>query len=409
MLPLLILVGVRGVSAERALPAPCTEYFVPCNISCHNVATLGPMPRPAMASTVRDIEELQALTANNYFGELVDVSYVARMELVRGRAAAYLGCMENETVLFPSTTVALNTVVEGLVSSGFLQQGDHVVTSNQEHQGGLAAWQHLAARGFIDLDVVALPIPDNRTVQAIVDQFASSISARTKVFAFSHVLTTTGMTLPVKDIATMARARGVRVVIDGAQALGTIVNFTALGVDVYVTSAHKWLLAPTGNGICCIRQAFQPSVQATALDGGLGVYTRSAGTRGAFTTLGLGHALEYLDEFGAANIAQYNAGLAAEAWAQLSLLRLQMLAPAPRAGDAPIVAFALPTGLAAEVVGAALLVQYGVVVKMTGRALYPEEWPEGAPAQAIRLTFHLFNSRDGLARVVAAIKAVCHL
>jgi selenocysteine lyase/cysteine desulfurase len=360
-----------------------------------------------MASTVRDIEELQALTANNYFGELVNVSWVQQMELVRARAAAYLGCTVNETVLFPSTTVALNTVVEGLVSSGFLQLGDAVVTSNQEHPGGLAAWQPLAAKGFITLDVVPLPIPDDRTIQAIVDQFASVISARTKVLAFSHVLTTTGMTLPVMEIAAMARARGVRVIIDGAQALGTTVDATALGVDVYVTSAHKWLLAPTGNGVCCIRQPFQPSVQASALDGGLGIYTRTVGTRAAFPTLGLGHALEYLEDFGPSNIAKYNVALAAEAWAQLSALQLRMLAPAPRVGDAPIVSFALPAALTAEAVGAALLSQYGVVVKMTGRAMYPEEWPDGAPAQALRLTFHLFNSRDGLARLIAAIRAVC--
>jgi selenocysteine lyase/cysteine desulfurase len=150
------------------------------------------------------------------------------------------------------------------------------------------------------------------------------------VIAVSHVLT-----LPVA-VADVARARGVRTIVDGAQAFGTLVNATALGVDVYVASAHKWLLAPTGNGIACIRESFVNWVQVTALDSGLGMYTRTIGTRSAFPTLDMGHSLNYIDGFGRQQVVNYNAQLAHEAWTQLSMLGLSMLAPAPQVGDAPI-------------------------------------------------------------------------
>ena len=75
----------------------------------------------------------------------------------------------------------------------------------------------------------------------------------------------------------MAHSHGVSVVIDGAQAFGMNVNVTDLGVDAYATSAHKWILAPTGNGILFVKSEFQKHM-STVLDGGTEVYTRTVGT-----------------------------------------------------------------------------------------------------------------------------------
>ncbi len=337
--------------------------------------------------------------------------------------------------------MALNTVVAGLVSSGFIQRGDVVLTTNQEHAGGIAGWAHIQAQGLISLVVVDLPVPDFRSTSGVVSQFESAITSnpRTKVLAISHVLTTSGTTLPIVEIVAMARKHNVRVVVDGAQAFGTEVNATALGVDVYASSAHKWLLAPTGNGIMCIRSEFQKYVNATEFDGGYGIYTRAAGTRAAFPTLGLGYSISYIESFGRQAVVDYCQTLAASAWTQLANLGLVMLSPAPIKGSAPIVSFALPDPFTAPAVGSTLLNSYGIVVKMTGRAQFPDEWPVGtvahflislqlllflckcfivkllvseppagfpflgAPEQALRLTFHLFNSQSDVGQPFASI------
>eukprot|EP00462_Mataza_sp_D1_P021520 CAMPEP_0175127096 /NCGR_PEP_ID=MMETSP0087-20121206/4208_1 /TAXON_ID=136419 /ORGANISM="Unknown Unknown, Strain D1" /LENGTH=316 /DNA_ID=CAMNT_0016409059 /DNA_START=176 /DNA_END=1123 /DNA_ORIENTATION=+ len=314
------------------------------------------------------------------------------MEVVRAQAADFVGCSLQETVLFPSTTVTLNTVVEGLVSSGFISQGDEVLTSNQEHAGGVAGWKHLEKKGMITLSTVELPVPDLRSTDAVVHQFASALSSKTKVLAFSHVLTTSGQTLPVKEITAMAHSKGISVIIDGAQAFGNLVNVTDIGADVYATSAHKWLLAPTGNGIGCIRQSFSHYVNATSLDAGYGIYTRASGTRAAYTTVGLGHSLGYIDSFGRQNVAEFNVRLAKSAWQGFHDLGLAMLTRSPGPLDAPLVSFALPAPLKATAVGNQLWDDYGIVSKVTGKSLYPEEWPTGAPDQALRFSFHLFNS-----------------
>ena len=86
-----------------------------------------------------------------------------------------------------------------------------------------------------------------------------------------------GQLLPIKEITAMAHLHGVSVVIDGAQAFGTDVNVTDLGVDAYATSAHKWILAPTGNGILFVKSNFQKHIYATVLDSGVSL--RTVGTR----------------------------------------------------------------------------------------------------------------------------------
>lgn len=373
-----------------------------------------------MEQAFADEQLLQTLTANEYFDENLDAEggefpkpgFVARMDRVREKAAEFIGAGANETVLFQSTTLALNAIAEGVVSSGFLAKGDRVLTTDQEHDGGLAGWRHWETAGLITVDACHLPIPETRDTAAIVASFERLMTPETKVLAVSHVLTTTGAVLPIVALAEMAHRRGAVIVVDGAQALGMDVDMRALGVDAYATSAHKWLLAPTGNGILYLSQAFQRHVKATVLDGGVTAYTRSSGTRPVFTTLALGYALDYISSFGGLPvIAKYNMRLAALAYEQLTAAGLKVITarPEPDAeamSGAPILTFELPAGTTSLDIGRRLFKEHRVVTKMTGRSLYPGEWPEGAPEQAIRLTFHIFNSEEEVTRTVEAIRSV---
>jgi len=221
-----------------------------------------------------------------------------------------------------------------------------------------------------------------------------------------HVLTTTGYTLPLAAIAAAAHGLGCAVVADGAQAgaiPGAIPGLA--GADVYAAPGHKWLLGPTGSGFAAVRAHFRRAVAAPALADGPAAYTGATGTRAAFPTLGLGHALNYLAEFGIQRVHDHAVALAAEAWDALAAARFPMLAPRPACGAAPIVTFAIegPAQGAAD----ALLHRHGMVVKATGAAAFPEEWPPGSPAAALRLTFHLLNSADDVVRVAAAVAAEC--
>jgi selenocysteine lyase/cysteine desulfurase len=121
---------------------------------------------------------MESNPANQYFGMFVspsNMSFVQRNARVREKAAAYLGCKTAEMALMPSTTVALNTVSDSLVQSGYLSKGDHILTTDQEHAGGYECWTHMAkctqaltdhhwpcarqnSSEFITLDIVAIPV-----------------------------------------------------------------------------------------------------------------------------------------------------------------------------------------------------------------------------------------------------------
>ena len=203
----------------------------------------------------------------------------SRMDLVRGQAAEFLGASGGapEIALMPSTTVGFNEFAGGLVSSGYLQQGDRVLTSDQEHQGAIGCWQFYGdgykplnhtGLGILKLDRAEVPVPPP-SADEIVDVFRKAMTPRTKVISVSHVLTTNGLQMPIKKLAQLAHAHGAIIVVDGAQAPGGLnVNVTELEVDAYATSCHKWMLAPKGNGLLYIKQAIQPHVHSIFLSGG---------------------------------------------------------------------------------------------------------------------------------------------
>ena len=115
-------------------------------------------------------------------------------------------------------------------------------------------------------------------------------------------------------------------------------------------------------------------------------------------------AVDYLATFGMADVAAYNMGLrqrAAAAFADAGLAPLGALDPA--ADSAPILTIALPDSHDATWTYRKLWLEYGIFVKSTGAAAYPSEWPAGAPQQAIRFSFHLYNTEHDVDHLIASV------
>lgn len=94
-------------------------------------ASIGPAPRDVLTKTMAGWANLESDPADKYFGMFQNGSMTAKDDLVRGKVADYIGAMLDEVALVPSTTIALNSVATGLVSSGHLKHGDHVLTTDQ--------------------------------------------------------------------------------------------------------------------------------------------------------------------------------------------------------------------------------------------------------------------------------------
>jgi selenocysteine lyase/cysteine desulfurase len=197
-----------------------------------------------------------------------------------------------------------------------LSAGDEIVSTNQEHTGGIGGWRLRAKRhGVI---VKELPLADAlpKGPDGVLSMFADAITPRTRAVVFSHITSGRGIRLPAKELCTLARDRGTLSVIDGAQAVGQIrVDVKELGCDAYVASPHKWLLAPKGTGILYIRRDVQPRIWNTLASGGFDDDTTGAfrfmhyGTGSPAVVWGLRAALQFITKIGIDRIERWDAML----------------------------------------------------------------------------------------------------
>lgn len=173
------------------------------------------------------------------------------IEGVRQRLAADFGCDTEEMAITRNASEGLEIAQLGID----LRQGDEILTTDQDYGRMLTTWDQRVRREGLVVKKVSFPNPPPSR-QFLVDMFAEAITPRTRVLHFCHITNLAGLIFPVKDICTMARARGIEhIIVDGAHAYAHF-PFTRdeLDCDYYATSLHKWLLAPHGTGFLYVRR-----------------------------------------------------------------------------------------------------------------------------------------------------------
>jgi selenocysteine lyase/cysteine desulfurase len=219
-----------------------------------NCGSMGCTPLPVLRATIDHLLGAEAFREPAYpwFGYEEN----ARLRELRDALAAFLHCKRDELALVRNATEGNNVVCNGLD----FQPGDRALLTDQEHPGGRCCWEQKAARFGIHLDYVTLPKPP-ASAEEIVQRFEQALKPRTRILVFSHITTVTGLVLPAKELCRLARERGLLSHIDGAHAIGQIpLDLHDLGCDFYVTSPHKWLLAPKGTGTLYVREELLPKL-----------------------------------------------------------------------------------------------------------------------------------------------------
>ena len=348
--------------------------------------SLGPTPRPVMEQTIAAWKKLELDPVAYGYGEQEHA-----MDEVRAQAAALLHCKTEELVLTRSTTEGMNWVAQGLT----LAAGDHVLTTDQEHPGGRVCWDYVARRYGVILDVVAIP-PGENNAPAIVYRMAKAITPRTRVLSFSHLLSSTGLRMPVAELSALARSRGCIAVVDGAQAVGGIaVDVKALGCHVYATSGHKWLLAPKGTGLLYLSEELGKAVDPIALQGGRAAYSESSGVTSIPNVLGMGAAITYISTIGIGAVESHNLGLRNRLFAALQgVPKLRVVSAPPGPLASPLLTFQLPDDIKSDELHTRLREKHSVQLKVV-----PKNWLNGN-----RVSTHLFNTTADVDALVAALK-----
>lgn len=216
-----------------------------------NAANVCPASLPVLErhqQFLRDFESDPSFQNRAKFGPL--------REKVRAQAANFFGVTADEIAFTRNTSEASNTVVHGLN----LKSGDEVVLVEDNHPSNLDSWQNHAKRvGFTIKLVPATQLIES--VDALAARVESHFTAKTKVLAFTHVTSTTGVRYPAERLTRAAHSRNIWLHLDGAQSGGMLpVDLRQIGCDSYATSSHKWLLGPLEAGILFVASSRQSEV-----------------------------------------------------------------------------------------------------------------------------------------------------
>ena len=261
-----------------------------------NAATTLHKPPQVMDAVVRAMTAM-GNAARGAHGGALEASrtvYNTRVKLAR-----LFGCPRPDHVIFTAnSTEALNIAISGLI-----RPGDHVVTTDCEHNSVLRPLYRLEERGAV-LDIA----PADRLGRVACEDLEALLRPDTRAVVCTHASNLTGNVLDIARIGEMARRRGALFIVDASQTAGALpIDMEAMGVDVLCFTGHKGLMGPQGTGGLCVR----PGVEIEPWKvGGSGVHSYDrrqpreyptrleAGTLNGHGIAGLSAALDFLQEVG---------------------------------------------------------------------------------------------------------------
>jgi cysteine desulfurase/selenocysteine lyase len=239
-------------------------------------------------------------------------------EEARDKVRQFLNAADRREIVFVrNTTEAINLVAQSW-GTAFLKEGDEVLISVLEHHSNIVPWQLLRDR--IGIRLVVAPI--DATGGLDLAAFEARLSPRTRLVAMTHVANATGALVPVERIVELAHRQGAKVLLDGSQAAPRLpVDVQALGCDFYAFTGHK-VYGPTGIGVLYGR--FDALAAMPPYQGGGEMILHvsfekteyqepphrfEAGTPDISGAIGLGLALDFIEELGRENIREHEEAL----------------------------------------------------------------------------------------------------
>ena len=235
-------------------------------------------------------------------------------EAARSKARKFINAAEDHELIYVrGTTEGINLVAQTFGRQN-IGQGDEIIISCLEHHSNIVPWQILCEEKGAQLKIV----PINDSGELLIDEYEKLLSPRTKLVSIVHQSNALGTINPMEAIIEMAHSRGVPVLVDGAQSAPHMaIDVQQMGCDFFVFSAHK-LFGPTGIGILYGKSEYlnaMPPYQA----GGEMIRSVSfekttynvlphkfeAGTPNIAGAIGLGAAIDYLNDLGMEKINSY--------------------------------------------------------------------------------------------------------
>ena len=359
------------------------------------------------------LDRLQRAYTSEYANVHRGLHYLANAateayEVARGKVAGFLNAGRSEEIIFTrSATEAINLVAHTFGRER-INAGDEIVLSIMEHHANIVPWHFLRERH----GAVIKWAPVDNDGNFLLDEFEQLLSDRTRMVAITHMSNVLGTVVPIKEVVRIAHARGIPVLVDGAQAAVHLdVDVRDIDCDFYVVTGHK-LYGPTGIGALYGKHEHLASmppfngggemireVGQERITYGEPPHRFEAGTPPIVQAIGLGAAIDYIDSIGKARIRAHEAELTAYAHERLREINsLRIIGTAKEKGA--IVSF--------EVKGAhphdfaTIVDRAGVAVRAGTHCAMPLLERFGVSATC-RASFALYNTCDEVDCLVRAL------
>jgi SufS family cysteine desulfurase len=332
-------------------------------------------------------------------------------EAGREKVRKFLGAADAKEIVFVrGTTEGINLVAQSYGRKN-IGAGDEIIVSELEHHANIVPWQLLAEQ--VGATVRVIPINDRG--ELILDEYVKLLGDKTKFVSVAHVSNSLGTINPVEQIIALAHARGVPVLVDGAQSTPHLpVNVTALDADFYVFSGHK-VFAPTGIGALYGKAPLLEAMPPWQGGGHMIKDVRfektsyqhapekfEAGTPDIAGVVGLGAAIDYLFKVGIPGIAAYEHALLE--YATQALATIPDLRPIGTAATkASVLAFVIP-GVPNESI-ARHLDKNGIAVRAGHHCAQPAIRHFGLES-SVRPSLAFYNTREEVDALVLALRSL---
>lgn len=332
-------------------------------------------------------------------------------EAARNKVARFLGASSAEEIIFVrGATEAINLVAQ-TYGKKFIGEGDEIIVSVLEHHANIVPWQQLAAEKGATIRVI--PVDDSG--QILIDEYRKLINSKTRLISITQVSNALGTIVPVQEVIAIAHAAGVKVLVDGAQAVSHMrVDVKALDADFYVFSGHK-VFGPTGIGVVYGKKELLADLPPWQGGGNMiadVTFERTlyqppparfeAGTGNIADAVGLGAAIDYLERLGMEAIAEYEHALLEYGTHHLrSIPGLRLIGTAK--DKASVLSFVLE-GVPTEEIGKALN-QEGIAVRSGHHCAQPILRRFGLEA-TVRPSLAFYNTCEEIDRLADVVRSI---
>jgi cysteine desulfurase/selenocysteine lyase len=316
-------------------------------------------------------------------------------------------CM-HEIIFTSGTTESINLVAQSYARP-LLKKGDEILITHMEHHSNIVPWQIVCEQTGAELKVV--PISDKGELE--MDRFVELLSEKTKLVSVVHVSNALGTVNPIKDIIDAAHAKGVAVLVDGAQAVPHMpIDVQALDCDFYAFSGHK-IYGSTGIGILYGKEKLLSKMPPYKGGGDMILsvsfgkteyntlpYKFEAGTPNIAGAIGLGAAIEYVQSIGLGAIAAHEHGLLEYATSKLKEIDgLRIIGEAEQ--KAGLISFVLDQVHPHDI--GTMLDMEGVAIRTGHHCAQPVMQRYNVPATA-RASFAMYNTFTEIDVLAESIK-----